>query len=194
MFGGFALRANSLGHLEQIDSYAPGPQIGFGNLNHTADTRGDLIFDGLGPAPEAPISHDEHGLDLLSDVAWDIIPAEASDLNPGQVALPKDGGLDPAPQAIPSSVMEPNIGFTFEETCDPGPLDSCPVVGSSPCVPGPADPGWAPVMEFTTADIFQHSPVGDILNSFRTLYLIENFGPICLATWSRSIAMPPAIK
>ena len=24
MFGGFALRANSLGHLDQIDSYAPG--------------------------------------------------------------------------------------------------------------------------------------------------------------------------
>jgi hypothetical protein len=24
MFGGFALRANSLGHLEQIDGYAPG--------------------------------------------------------------------------------------------------------------------------------------------------------------------------
>ena len=24
IFGGFALRANSLGHLEQIDSYAPG--------------------------------------------------------------------------------------------------------------------------------------------------------------------------
>ena len=24
MFGGFALRANSFGHLEQIDSYAPG--------------------------------------------------------------------------------------------------------------------------------------------------------------------------
>ena len=37
-FGGFALRANSLGHLEQIDSYAPSPQIGFGNLNHTVDT------------------------------------------------------------------------------------------------------------------------------------------------------------
>ena len=25
VFGGFALRANSLGHLEQIESYAPGP-------------------------------------------------------------------------------------------------------------------------------------------------------------------------
>ena len=48
--GGFGMRANSLGHLEKIDSYAPGPQIGFGNLNHTADTRGDLIFGGFGPA------------------------------------------------------------------------------------------------------------------------------------------------
>ena len=28
VFGGFALRANSLGHLEQIDSYAPGHQSG----------------------------------------------------------------------------------------------------------------------------------------------------------------------
>ena len=27
VFGGFALRANSLGHLEQIDSYAPGHQV-----------------------------------------------------------------------------------------------------------------------------------------------------------------------
>ena len=61
MFGGFALRANLLGHLEQIGGYAPGHQIRFGNLN----------------------SHDEHGLDLLLDVARDIIPAEAPDLNPG---------------------------------------------------------------------------------------------------------------
>ena len=29
VFGGFALRANSLGHLEQIDSYATGHQIRF---------------------------------------------------------------------------------------------------------------------------------------------------------------------
>ena len=49
LFDGFALRANSLGHLEQIDSYAPGHQIRFGNLNYTADIHGDLIFDGFGP-------------------------------------------------------------------------------------------------------------------------------------------------
>ena len=86
VFGGFALRANSLGHLEQIDSYAPGHQVRFGNLNYTADIRGDLIFNGFGHVPGAPDSHDEHGLDLLSNIARDIVPVEASDKNPGQVA------------------------------------------------------------------------------------------------------------
>ena len=49
VFGGFALQANSLGHLEQIESYAPGHQVRFGSLNYTADIRGALIFDGFGP-------------------------------------------------------------------------------------------------------------------------------------------------
>ena len=49
IFSGFAPRANSLGHLEQIESYAPGRQVGFGSLNFTADICGDLIFDGFGP-------------------------------------------------------------------------------------------------------------------------------------------------
>ena len=49
VFGGFALRANSLGHMEQIESYAPGQQVKFGSLNSTADIRGDLIFDGVEP-------------------------------------------------------------------------------------------------------------------------------------------------
>ena len=40
VFGGFALRANSLGHLEQIESYAPGRQVRFGSLNYTVDIRG----------------------------------------------------------------------------------------------------------------------------------------------------------
>ena len=41
IFGGFALWANSLGHLEQIESYAPGRQVRFGSLNYTTDIRGD---------------------------------------------------------------------------------------------------------------------------------------------------------
>ena len=40
VFGGFVLRANSLGHLEHVDGYAPGHQVRFGSLNFTADIRG----------------------------------------------------------------------------------------------------------------------------------------------------------
>ena len=49
VFSGFVLRANSLGHLEQIESYAPGHQVRFGSLNYTTDIRRDLIFDGFEP-------------------------------------------------------------------------------------------------------------------------------------------------
>ena len=79
VFGGFALRANSLGHLEQIESYAPGHQVRFGNLNYTADIRGDLIFDGFGPMSGASNDHDVHDLDLPSDSIRNIAPATAPD-------------------------------------------------------------------------------------------------------------------
>ena len=49
IFGGFALRANSLGHLEQIESYTPGRQARFRSLNFTVDIRGDLILEGFEP-------------------------------------------------------------------------------------------------------------------------------------------------
>ena len=67
IFGGFALGANSLGHLEQIESYAPGHQVRFGSLNYTADIRGDLIFDRFEPMSGVPHDHDEHDLALPSD-------------------------------------------------------------------------------------------------------------------------------
>ena len=53
VFGGFALQANSFGHLEQIESCAPGRQVRFGSLNYVADIRGDLIFDGFETAAAA---------------------------------------------------------------------------------------------------------------------------------------------
>ena len=83
VFGDFAQRAILLGQLEQIDSFAPGHQIRSGNLTYTANIHGDLIYVGFEPAPGAPDSHDEHGLDLLSDIVRDIIPEVALDLNPG---------------------------------------------------------------------------------------------------------------
>ena len=69
VFDGFALRANSLGHLEQIESYAPGRQVRFGSLNYMADIRGDLIFDGFEPRSSAPHCHDGHDLALPPDNA-----------------------------------------------------------------------------------------------------------------------------
>ena len=96
VYGGFVLRANSLGHLEQIDSYAPGHQVRFENLNYTTNIRRDLIFDGFGPTPGAPNSHDEHGLDLLSGNTRDIAPARAPDLNPGRLRHPRMGGWTPS--------------------------------------------------------------------------------------------------
>ena len=82
VFGGFVLRANSLGHLEQIESYTPGHQVRFGNLNYTADIRGDLIFYGFEPMSGAPHSHDEHDLALLSDGVREITPVATPALNP----------------------------------------------------------------------------------------------------------------
>ena len=54
VFGGFALRANSLGHLEQIESCAPSHRVRFGSLNFMVDIHGDLTFDGSEPQPSVP--------------------------------------------------------------------------------------------------------------------------------------------
>ena len=70
VFGGFALRDNSLGHLEQIESYAPDRQVRFGSLDFTADIRGDLIFDGFEPQPSMPHCHIGHDSALPRTVPW----------------------------------------------------------------------------------------------------------------------------
>ena len=83
VFRGFALRSNSCGHLEQIDSYTPGRQVRFGSLNYVADIRGDLIFDGFETAAvAAPCHHDEHDLNLPSNHTQEIEPATALALDP----------------------------------------------------------------------------------------------------------------
>ena len=74
VFGGFVPRANSLRHLEQIDSYAPGHPVRFGSLNYVADIRGDLIFNGFETTAAAPCHHDEHDVNLSSDHTQEIVP------------------------------------------------------------------------------------------------------------------------
>ena len=135
MFGGFALRANSLGHLEQIDSYAPGHQVRFGSLNYVADIRGDLIFDGFEPQPSVPHCHGEHDLALQPDSTLEaaLEPAPIFDSEPA--AQTKDGWLDTTSGAATSTAIEPNIDLVPHEARDSEVPDSLP--DSGPPAPPP---------------------------------------------------------
>ena len=107
VFGGFALRANSLGHLEKINSYAPGHQISFGNLDYVADIRGDLIFQGFAT------------------------PTSTLALDPERIARSKDGITEPAGLSV---ATKPSTGEP-EEVVSPAIIiksDSSPNTGSGP--------------------------------------------------------------
>ena len=171
IFGDFALRANSLGHLEQIESYAPGHQVRFGNLNYMADIRRDLIFDGFGPMSDAPYSLDEHDVTLPSDSVREIASATTPAFNPEQVAPSEDGRIDPTMKVALSVAMEPDTDFTPYESRVAEPLDSSPATNSEPLTSVPVESDGAPIMESTFADIFKHSPFGDVINSLRSLSL-----------------------
>ena len=82
-----------------------------------------------------------------------------------------DGWIDPAMEAVLSAVIEPRINLTLHGSRDAELLDSSPTTDPEPPAPVPIESDWAPIMEFTYVDIFQHSPFGDILNSLRSLSL-----------------------
>ena len=155
----------------RLKSYAPGHQVRFGSLNYTADIRGDLIFDGFEPLPCASRGHDEYDFALPSDRVQEIAQAAAPTLNSEPVASSMDGWMDPAMEALPSSAIEPNINLTLHESRVDKLPDLSPATDSEPPAPVPSESDWAPIMEFTSTDIFQHSPFGDILNSLRSLSL-----------------------
>ena len=169
VFGCFALRANSVGHLEQIESYAPGRQVRFGSLNFTADIRGDLIFEGFEPQPSAPHCHDGHDLALQPDSTLEAALEPAPIFNSEPAVQIKDGWLDTASGAATSTAIEPNTNLVPHEACDSEVPDSSP--DPEPPAPPLIESDWAPIMEFTAADIFQHSPFGDILSSLKYLSL-----------------------
>ena len=127
-------------------------------MNYTADIRGDLIFDGFEPMSGAPHSHDGHDLALPPDGVREITLVATPALNPEQIMPSEDGWMDPATEAAHSAAIEPNTDFTSYETYVTGPLDSSPAIGSEPPASVPIKHDWALIMEFTSSDIFQHSP------------------------------------
>ena len=68
-----------------------------------------------------------------------------------------------------STAIELNTSLVLREARDSKVSDSVPDSESS--APMPIESDWAPIMEFTAADIFQHSPFDDILNSLKYLSL-----------------------
>ena len=90
-------------------------------------------------------------------------------LNSEPTAPVEDGWLDAASGAAISTAIEPNTSLVLREAHDSKVPDSFP--DSESPAPLPIEPDWAPITEFTAADIFQHSPFGDILNSLKSLSL-----------------------
>ena len=180
VFGDFTQWANSFDHLEQIDSYAPGHQVRFGSLNFVADIRGDLIFDRFEPMTVVPCHHDEHDLDLSSGRTQELAPVTALALEPERTASFEDGRLNPATEAADSVALEPHTDPTSSWACLTGTSDSSTAIGSGPRASASIESDWAPILEFSSADIFQHSPFGDVLNSLKSLSLSGNSRPNCV--------------
>ena len=76
--------------------------------------------------------------------------------------------MDPAMEAALLVAIEPDTDFTPYESHVAEPLDSSPAMDSDPLTSVPIESYWAPIMEFTSADIFQHSTFSDVLNSLRS--------------------------
>ena len=147
VFGGFVLRANSLGHLEQIDSYAPGHQVRFGSLNYVADVRRDLIFDGFETATIAPPRSDEHDFNLSLGYIQEMVPVATTALEPEQI-VPSE--------ATEFVALEPHTDSTPCNICVNGTPDSSPAVSSGPCTLADTEFDRFSILEFSAADIFQH--------------------------------------
>ena len=82
-----------------------------------------------------------------------------------------DGWIDPVTEAVSSAAIEPRNDLTFHESRVAELPDPSLVTDSVPPAPVPVESDGALIMEFTSADIFQHSPFGDVLNSLRSLSL-----------------------
>ena len=96
-------------------------------------------------------------------------PVSAPTLSSEPTAPIEDGWLDTALGAAISTAIRPDTIPVLCKARDSKVSYSSP--DSEPSAPLPIESDWAPVMEFTAADIFQHSPFGDILNSLKSLSL-----------------------
>ena len=131
-------------------------------MNYVADIRGDLIFNGFETAAIAPPRPDEHDLNLSSDQIGEMAPVAAMALEPEQI-VPFE--------ATESTALEPHADSTPCNICSKGTPDSSPAISSGPCTLADTELDRLSVFEFSAADVFQHSPLGDVLDSLKNLSL-----------------------
>ena len=105
---------------------------------------------------DAPHGRGEQDVTLPSDNVREIASAATPVVNSERVAPPESGGIDPAMEAALSVAMEPDTDFTPYESRVAEPLDLSPATDSEPPASAPIKSDWAPIMEFTSADILQH--------------------------------------
>ena len=140
-----------------------------------ADIRGDLIFDGFEPQPSVPHYQEEHDIALLPNSDLEAAHAPAPTLDSEPAAFVEEERLDVTSGAAMLKADEPNADPALRNAYYSEEPDSSP--DSGPFTPLPIESDWAPVMEFTAADIFQCSPFGDILNSLKSLSLSGEHRP-----------------
>ena len=90
-------------------------------------------------------------------------------LDPEQIASFEDGKLNPVTEATDSAALEPRAYPTSNWACVTETSDSSPAIGSEQRVSAPIESDRAPILEFTSVDIFQHSRLGNVLNSLKSL-------------------------
>ena len=136
-------------------------------MNYVADVRGDLISAEFKTVVTAPDHLEEHDLNLSSDRIQEIAPATALALDPEHTAPSNDRRLDPTTEAADSLALEPHTDLTSHHIFVTGTPDSSPDVSSEPCEPADAKLDRLSIFKFSAADILQHSPLGNMLNSLK---------------------------
>ena len=146
-------------------------------MNYVADIRGDLILAGFETAATAPGHLDEHDLNLSSERIQEIAPVTTPALDLEHTAASKDWRFNPTTEATNSPVLEPHMDLTSHDIRVTRTLDSSPAISSEPCEPADVELDCLSIFEFSTADIFQHLPLGDVLNSLKNLSLAGGSQP-----------------
>ena len=80
-------------------------------------------------------------------------------------------------EAAESAMLDPHMALTPYNICFNGSSDLSPAISSGPCTPTNIELDRLSIFEFSAADVFQHSPLGDVLKSLKNLSLEKDSQP-----------------